>query len=307
MKTICRTIIFIKKLPPKIMDPDSANADKYFSTFTNVINPFPFLTSTISCSLLLLSCHSSPDEKVVKLIAEKKDSTKITPVTAVVSKPKKKIYLTFDDGPNKGTGNLMQILKDEDIPATMFIIGQQVFGSKAQMLIWDSLQTCSNIQLANHSYTHAHNHYETFYSNAEAVVKDFEKCKDTLQLSNSLCRTPGRNMWRLNNLSVTDLNKSKAAADSVQQAGFNLIGWDVEWHFEPPKLSLVESADVMLQRIDSMLVNNKTRNSDHIILLAHDQTFADAKDSTSLRYLIQQLKKREDYELKLVSNYPGVN
>ena len=287
------------------MDPDPADADKYFSTFTNCINPFPLLTSTISCSLLLLSCHSSPDEKVVKLISEKKDSTRSAPVITVVAKQKKKIYLTFDDGPNKGTGNVMNILKEEDVPATMFIIGEQVFGSRAQRELWDSLQTCNKIELANHSYTHAHNHFEFFYSNPLAVVKDFEKCKDTLQLSNSMARTPGRNVWRLNNLSATDLEKTKTAADSVQQAGFNLIGWDVEWHFE--QLALVESADIMLQRIDSMLLNNKTRNKDHIILLSHDQTFADAKDSSSLRYLIQQLKKRDDYELMQVSTYPGVN
>ncbi|MEP6675319.1 MAG: polysaccharide deacetylase family protein [Ferruginibacter sp.] len=289
------------------MDPDSADADKYFSILINGLNPFPFLTSTISCSLLLLSCHSSPDEKLVKLIVERKDSTKTAPVITAVAKPKKKIYLTFDDGPNKGTGNVMNILKDEDVPATLFIIGQQVFGSRAQHALWDSLLTCSNIELANHSYSHAHNHYADFYTDPQDVVNDFEKCKDTLQLSNSLARTPGRNTWRLNNLSVTDLDKTKAAADSMQQAGFNLIGWDVEWHFNPPNLSLTETADVMLQRIDSMLVNNKTKNYNHIILLAHDQTFADTKDSTSLRYLIQQLKRREDYELKLVSNYPGIN
>lgn len=293
------------------MDPDSANADKYFSILTQTLNPVPFLTSTISCSLLLISCHSTPDEKIVKLIAEKKDSSKSKPaVTATVTpaaKQKKKIYLTFDDGPNKGTNNVMNILKDENVPATLFIIGEQVFGSRAQALTWDSLLTCSNIELANHSYSHAHNSFAKFYTTPGAVVKDFEKCKDTLQLNNSLARTPGRNVWRLNNLSVTDLEKTRSAADSVQQAGFNLIGWDLEWHYDPPNLLLRENADLVLQQIDSMLANNKTRNAGHIVVLAHDQTFADSKDSTSLRYLIQQLKKRDDYELMRVSNYPGVN
>ncbi len=288
------------------MDPDPANADKYFSIIPNSLNPIPFLTSTISCSVLLLSCHSSPDEKMIKAISEKKDSTSSKPViTTTAAKHKKKIYLTFDDGPNKGTSNVLNILKEENVPATFFLIGEQIYGSKAQEATWDSLQACENIEMCNHSYTHAHNHFAKYYSTPSDVVTDFQRCYDSLKLNNTLARTPGRNIWRLKNLSITDLDKTKAAADSVQQAGFSLVGWDLEWHYTPPNLLLKESADMMMQRVDSMLANNQTRSKDHIVLLAHDQTFADSKDSTSLRTLIQLLKKNPDYELEKISSYPG--
>jgi peptidoglycan/xylan/chitin deacetylase (PgdA/CDA1 family) len=288
------------------MDPDSATADKYFSMFSYSLNPLPFLTSTISCSVLLISCHSSPDEKLVKTITEKIDSARSKPVISTTASHKKKIYLTFDDGPNKGTNNVMEILKDEQVPATFFLIGEQIYGSKAQEATWDSLQNCSYIERCNHSYTHAHNHFEKYYSDASAVVTDFRRCNDSLQLNNQFARTPGRNIWRLKNLTVTDLDKTKAAADSVQQAGFSLVGWDVEWHFTPPNLLLKESAETMMQRLDSMLAKNETRNKDHIVLLAHDQTFADSKDSTSLRTLIHLIKERPDYEMVKISGYPGL-
>lgn len=45
---------------------------------------------------------------------------------ARVTKPgkkKKKLYITFDDGPNKGTRNVLHIVKDEGVPVSFFIVG----------------------------------------------------------------------------------------------------------------------------------------------------------------------------------------
>jgi peptidoglycan-N-acetylglucosamine deacetylase len=289
------------------MDPDSDGAEKSFSILPEGINPFSFFTSTISCSLLLISCHSTPDEKLIRAIAEKKDSASVKPaVTSTVKAQKKKIYLTFDDGPNKGTNNVMDILKDEQVPASLFVIGEQVYGSKAQALTWQQLQQCENIEICNHSYTHAHNQFVQFYSSPMGVVNDFERCSDSLRLKNNIARTPGRNIWRTAGVNVTDLDKTKPAVDSVWRYSFTLVGWDVEWHYTPPNLLLKESADMMLQRIDSLLANGNTMYKDHIVLLAHDQTFADSKDSAALRHLVQQLKLRSDYELEKISNYPDV-
>ena len=154
------------------MDPDSDGAEKNYSIFPEGFNPFPFFTSTLSCSLLLISCHSTPDEKIIRAIAEKKDTAKARPViTNTVKTPKKKIYLTFDDGPNNGTSNVMDILKDEQVPASFFVIGEQVYGSRAQALIWQNLLQSTNIELCNHSYTHAHNQYVKYYNDPAFVGK----------------------------------------------------------------------------------------------------------------------------------------
>jgi peptidoglycan-N-acetylglucosamine deacetylase len=63
----------------------------------------------------------------------------------------------------------------------------------------------------------------------------------------------------------------------------------------------------MLRQIDSLLTNGQTRQKDHLVLLAHDQTFEDRKDAASLRYLLQQLQLRGDYELEKIGRYPGVD
>ena len=138
--------------------------------------------------------------------------------------PKKKLYITFDDGPNKGTRNVLQVLNEEQVPVSFFIVGEHVYGSREQQATWDSLQHNAWVEICNHSYTHAHNKFAKFYSNDTAVVADFERTQDSLKLKNRIVRTPGRNMWRTSTVSASDLIKSKAAADSLYSNGFVVMG-----------------------------------------------------------------------------------
>jgi peptidoglycan-N-acetylglucosamine deacetylase len=222
-------------------------------------------------------------------------------------KKKKKIYLTFDDGPNKGTQNVLDIVQQEQVPATFFIVGEHVFASLEQARTWDSLQHAENIEICNHSYTHAHNRYEKFYQYPDSVVKDIEKTQDKLLPENIIVRAPGRNSWRIDSLQYTDIKKSRAAMDSLQSAGFVVMGWDLEWHYDPKTMVVQNNADELLNQVDSVFAKGKTKTTDHLVLLAHDQVYHKAADSTELRTFVQKLKLKEDYELMLVSSYPGAD
>ena len=239
----------------------------------------------------------------VKNNSEKKETVQaVTPV----KKKKKKIYLTFDDGPNKGTKNVLDIVNDEKVPVTFFIVGEHVFASVNQNNTWDSLRIAEQIEICNHSYTHAHNKYEEFYQSPDSVIADFQRAHDSLDLKNNIVRTPGRNTWRIDSLQFTDLKKSKAAVDSLQKAGFIVMGWDLEWHFDHKELTVKNSADDLLRQIDSVFSNKKTKSPEHLVLLAHDQAYQKAKDSTELRQLIKKLKLKDEYELSIASGYPGI-
>jgi peptidoglycan-N-acetylglucosamine deacetylase len=234
-----------------------------------------------------------------------------TPAATTAKKPppkkkKKKVYLTFDDGPNKGTRKVLNIVKQEQVPVTFFIVGEHVFASTSQQAVWDSLKVSDSIELCNHSYTHAHNHYSSFYQRPDSVVSDFRRCHDSLQLNNTIVRTPGRNIWRVDTLKYTDLKKSAAAADSLQQAGFTIIGWDLEWHYDHKSFTLKNKSDELLSQIDSLFAHNKTRMPENLVVLAHDQVYDDADDSCELHELIKKLKQRDEYELLVTSRYPGV-
>jgi peptidoglycan/xylan/chitin deacetylase (PgdA/CDA1 family) len=124
-----------------------------------------FLIRFFLLFVALVACTKPATEKVVSWkhkpqAVAKSDEKKIKPL---VKKKKKKIYLTFDDGPNKGTRNVMSIVEQEQVPVTFFVIGEHTDASKVQRVLWDSLQVLDDslVQLCNHSYTHAwHNHFD---------------------------------------------------------------------------------------------------------------------------------------------------
>lgn len=250
-------------------------------------------------------------EKYAPLIKEK--AVKPDTAAAVVKKEakpvkkKKTIYLTFDDGPNKGTRNVMHIVKQEKIPVTLFVIGEHVYGSRYQAAIYDSVSQDALFEIANHSYSHGfENRFEMFYAVPDSAVKDFIRCADSLQLTSNIIRTPGRNIWRTDSISSTDLKNSIAAADSLQNNGFTAIGWDLEWHFNGQQ-RLIQTMEQMLNEVDSAFANNKTKTLEHLVLLAHDQVYANPEDSASLQNFIIRLKDRDDYNFERVSQYPGVS
>ncbi len=224
----------------------------------------------------------------------------------VKKKKKKTIYLTFDDGPNKGSTKVMDIINQEQIPATVFVIGEHVYGSKEQKVIWDSMKHNQWLEIANHSFTHAfENKFCKFYSYPDTVAIDFKRCADSLHFTNNIVRTPGRNIWRTENINYTDLKNSSAAADTIKSKGFTAIGWDLEWHFTDAQ-TLVQSDSLLLSQIDSVFANDKTKTINHLILLAHDRTFFSQTDSASLHNFVKMLKKRDEYNFETVDKYPCI-
>jgi peptidoglycan-N-acetylglucosamine deacetylase len=278
------------------MEPDDEEAD----TASVFLRSFWLLVALFACDKL--NKGNNNRRAVFPIITSASGETQ---VKKTVKKKKKKIYLTFDDGPNKGTSKVLRIAGSEKIPVTFFLVGEHAFASVGQKSIWDSLRIAEAIDLCNHSFTHAHNRYESFYQDPAAVVEDFRRCHDSLQLDNHIARTPGRNTWRIDTLVYTDLKKSKAAVDSLQQAGFVMMGWDLEWHYDHKTFTVKNSADALLKQIDSIFESGKTKLPEHLVLLAHDQVYATPEDSAELHGLVKKIKEKDDYELELVSNYPG--
>lgn len=221
---------------------------------------------------------------------------------------KKKIYLTFDDGPNLGTRNLLTILQDEKVPATMFLIGLQTNASTEQKLMWNKLQTFPGIELCNHSYSHAwRNKFTPFYRRADAVIADFNHAQKLMSLPIPIARTPGRNAWRIDSLTRTDLLKNKRVLDTLHsKGGYVLVGWDLEWAFNHKNNQAIQTAGQLYAQVSTLFANNKTLTPNNLVILAHDQMWRTSDDSLRLVEFIQKLKANPNYELALISNYPGV-
>lgn len=226
---------------------------------------------------------------------------------AAVSANKKKIYLTFDDGPNKGTPNVYRVIQEEKVPASFFIVGKHVFDKPEQTREWELLKTDSTIDRCNHSYTHAAGHYSRYYRHPREVVEDIEHNRQVLGLTNKIVRMPGRNAWRTDSFSHTDVKESRAAIDSVRASGFDILGWDLEWQFDHKTLAPDADTALLLRRIYNLLDAGGTRTRGHLVLLAHDQSFQKEEYVQLLQYIIRQLKNNPDYELRTARYYPGIN
>jgi peptidoglycan/xylan/chitin deacetylase (PgdA/CDA1 family) len=223
-----------------------------------------------------------------------------------VTSDKRVIYLTFDDGPNQGTENLLRILNKRKVCATAFLVGKHAYGSKKQKNDLELLRKDPLVELANHSFTHAHNKYTDFYKNPESVVNDFNIAKDSLKLYDKIARTPGRNIWRLNNISVTDLKSSTEAANKLKQAGYKVIGWDLEWK-PTNKMVLKGKHEEMLKKVDSIFFNDLEKTSRHLVFLTHDQYLTDTDSVNELDLFIEKLQKSNRFVFRKISEYPKIN
>ena len=103
----------------------------------------------------------------------------ITPSAAVkvyrsVETEKKQIALTFDDGPHPIlTPRILKILAQYNIPATFFMVGQNVlnYPEAARAVIE------AGHEVGNHTFTHPH----LANLNEQAIMDEIGKCEDALE------------------------------------------------------------------------------------------------------------------------------
>lgn len=276
----------------------------YFSTRKHFNKGF-FGTIAIFATIIVIVHSCQKDNlkvKTEKNVPQLKHSNRVN----MDDPDKRSIYLTFDDGPNRGTKNLIKILNKHKINATSFVVGQHINNTKKQKSDYTDLQQDSLIEIANHSYSHADNKYTKFYQNPEKVVHDFKIVRDSLKLLNPIARTPGRNIWRINGINVTDIKASKSTADQLQKAGFKLVGWDLEWRGNS-EMKLKNNHQDMLKKIDSIFFNDLEKTPRHLVLLTHDQYLHDEQSVKELDLFIQKLKESNRYVFKKISDYPKIN
>lgn len=88
--------------------------------------------------------------------AKKRASIEPTPVPSVAAKwspasGDKTVYLTFDDGPGPNTADVLDVLKENDVKATFFIIGKMIRTREADLQrVYDEGHVTGN-----HTWDHA--------------------------------------------------------------------------------------------------------------------------------------------------------
>jgi peptidoglycan/xylan/chitin deacetylase (PgdA/CDA1 family) len=160
------------------------------------------------------------------------------------------------------------------------------------------------IEIGNHSFTHAHDHYKEYYEKPDSVVSDFEKNQQELHIKYRLARLPGRNIWRLKNIRINDVNSGEVAADDLNKLGYRIFGWDLEWQHNGETGIPLQSVNAILESIGSKLREGKTVMKNHLVLLAHDEMFRNGWEESELKQLILRLKEKGNYRFEHLSKYP---
>ena len=86
----------------------------------------------------------------------------------------KRVFLTFDDGPSIVTPTILDILKQENIKATFFVLGSRV---NAMPEIVKRIYEEGHY-IANHGYSHV---YSSIYSSPQAVLDEFNQCNEAVK------------------------------------------------------------------------------------------------------------------------------
>lgn len=132
------------------------------------------LALSFSCLLVLpaSACAapaSGPAEIPMEILGELDESTR----RALVDDPKY-VALTFDDGPRADTtSRLLDGLLERGVPATFFVIGQQIPGNEALL----RRMAAEGHQIGNHTYSHV----KLLKSEKDVVVQEIQKTEVMLR------------------------------------------------------------------------------------------------------------------------------
>jgi len=214
------------------------------------------------------------------------------------------IYLTFDDGPLDGSEDIDDAIRQERVKINVFLVGQHALGSKKMEDYFHLYQRNPYIEIGNHSFSHAHDHYKSFYEKPDSVVADFLKCQQLLNIPHKYARQPGRNQWRLNGIVKNDVTSGIKSADKLYQLGFKIFGWDLEWQHDSKTGDPIQTVNDMVELIEKKLANKSTVKPGHLILLSHDEMFRNGWEESELKELIDKLKAKGNYEFNYLSQYP---
>ena len=233
---------------------------------------------------------------------QRKNADPIKP--PLTAEPLKYIYLTFDDGPLKGSENIDSVILGERLKISVFLVGEHAEKSKQLGTYYKLYEQNPFVEVYNHSYTHANNKYELFYSNPENVLADIQKNEQLLNLRYKIVRLPGRNMWRIGGRKRDDGISGSAAADLLEKNGYKVYGWDIEWQHNASNGTPVQSVDEMVKEIETRLESGNTFTQENIIILIHDEMFQKKWEESELKQLIDKMRLHQNYMFEHIRFYP---
>lgn len=196
-----------------------------------------------------------------------------------ITEGKKVIYLTFDDGPSdKVTPKVLDILKENDVKATFFVIGNQIEGLE------DVVKRIHNEghSIGLHTYTHK---FKRIYSSGDRFIDEMlqsqKKINEVVGISPNIIRFPGGSRKRM----------TESYLERLHSYNFKIYDWNME---SMDGLNPKASPDKLYRE-----ATKKSEEVSPIILLMH----CDYMHKNTCRALPQIIKYYKDkgYEFKPIA------
>ena len=217
------------------------------------------------------------DYKITYIVEDSSgNKTMVTRNVKILDKKKNigTIYLTFDDGPSNNTSKILDILKQEDIKATFFLVNFNSSYNPAVKRIYDERHS-----IGIHSYTH---NYKLIYSSVSAYFDDLNKMNDKIKTitgsDTKLLRFPGGSS---NTISSFNKGIMTTLVKEVTNAGYHYFDWNVD------------SSDAWSARNSNDVYNNVVNNlkKGTNIVLMHDLS-SNEKTVNALEKIIKDAKEK---------------
>lgn len=198
---------------------------------------------------------------------------------------KKVVYLTFDDGPSTTvTPEVLKILKEENVKATFFVLGESVDkNSQSKELIKEIVK--GGHAIANHTYTHD---YKKLYPkntiDSDHLISEFEKTNQSLskiigaEFKSRVVRLPG-GYWSWNGR-----EKAKKALENNEF-------YNVDWNALNGDSEGGKKSEGQLLGKLKKTVDESGDTADNLVVLMHD-TYGKENTAKTLKESIEYLKSK---------------
>lgn len=135
------------------------------------------------------------------------------------------VCLTFDDGPSKNTPKILDILAENHVPATFFVIAAE---NNEKFLPTIADEVAGGHQIAFHSATHE---YKKIYQSPKAFWEDIDLLKEKISpfvdVDNVTClRFPGGSTNTVSH-KYGGSNIMKTLKSQAEEKGYHWIDWNV--------------------------------------------------------------------------------